>query len=158
MYANIIIDISHESVDRVFQYRVPGELAGKIRAGSQVYIPFGAGNKTRKGYVVELTETPEFDEARIKDVAGIVKGSVTAQSQLIWLAWWMKERYGSTMNQALKTVLPVKQKVRQAVKKRIRCLLGQDELAAAIREAEKKGFRARLRLLTALRDQGSIPY
>ena len=158
MYANIIIDISHESVDRVFQYRVPGELAGKIRAGSQVYIPFGAGNKTRKGYVVELTETPEFDEARIKDVAGIVKGSVTAQSQLIWLAWWMKERYGSTMNQALKTVLPVKQKVRQAVKKRIRCLLGQDELAAAIREAEKKGFKARLRLLTALRDQGAIPY
>ena len=35
MYANIIIDISHESVDRVFQYRVPGELAGKIRAGSR---------------------------------------------------------------------------------------------------------------------------
>ena len=128
MYANIIIDISHESVDRVFQYRVPGELAGKIRAGSQVYIPFGAGNKTRKGYVVELTETPEFDEARIKDVAGIVKGSVTAQSQLIWLAWWMKERYGSTMNQALKTVLPVKEKIRPVQKRRLCTDLSAEEL------------------------------
>ncbi len=158
MYANIIIDISHESVDRVFQYRVPSELEGKIQAGSQVYIPFGAGNKTRKGYVVELTQTPGFDEARIKDVAGLVKGSVTADSQLIWLAWWMKERYGSTMNQALKTVLPVKQKVRQAAKRRVRCLLGKEELAAAVREAQRKGFKARLRLLTALKEQGSIPY
>ena len=45
MYANIIIDISHESVDRVFQYRVPRELEGEIEAGKQVYIPFGAGSR-----------------------------------------------------------------------------------------------------------------
>ena len=77
MYANIIIDISHERVDRVFQYRIPSELAGKVQAGSQVYIPFGAGSRIRRGYVVELTEKAEFDEARIKDVAGLVEGRIT---------------------------------------------------------------------------------
>ena len=111
-YANIIIDISHESVDRTFQYRIPQELEDRIQVGHQVYIPFGQGNRQRKGYVVGLTDQAEFDENKLKDVAGIVQGSVTAESQLIWLAWWMKERYGSTMNQALKTVLPVRQKVR----------------------------------------------
>ena len=131
LYANVIIDISHESVDKTFQYRVPEKLRGTLTAGHQVYIPFGAGSRRRKGYVVELTDEPEYDVAKLKEIEGIVKESVTAQSQLIWLAWWMKERYGSTMNQALKTVLPVKQKIKEAPKRQIR-LIGEKE---AFREA-----------------------
>lgn len=157
-YANIIIDISHESVDRTFQYRIPEELWDHVQVGQQVYIPFGMGNKKRKGYVVGLTDRAEFDESRLKDVAGIVQESVTAQSRLIWLAWWMKERYGSTMNQALRTVMPVKQKVKEAPKRRIRCLLDREALEQAEELAGKKNHRARLRLLRALRETGVIPY
>ncbi|MGN0373125.1 MAG: primosomal protein N' [Enterocloster sp.] len=158
LYANIIIDISHESVDRTFQYRVPERLTGQIEAGVQVYIPFGAGNRQRKGYVVELTDRAEYDRDKLKEISGVVKESVTAQSQLIRLAWWMKERYGSTMNQALKTVLPVKQKVKEAPKRRIRLLLDEKELEAAIGEAEKRKYSARLRLLYALKECRVIPY
>ena len=111
-YASIIIDISHESVDRIFQYRIPEKIFSEVRVGTQVCVPFGAGNRERKGYVVEITEKADYDESKIKEVAGVVEGSITADSRLIELAWWMKERYGSTMNQALKTVLPVKRKVR----------------------------------------------
>ena len=157
-YANIIIDISHENVDRTFQYRIPESLEGKLRAGQQVYIPFGAGNTRRKGYVVELTDQAEFDVSRIKEIAGVVPGSVPAESQLIWLAWWMKERYGSTMNQALKTVLPVKQKVKEAPRRQIRCLLNEAGLDKAIEEAERKHYKARLRLLAAFREELVIPY
>ena len=32
-YASIIIDISHEDVDRVFQYRIPPALLPQIRVG-----------------------------------------------------------------------------------------------------------------------------
>ena len=35
-YASIIIDISHEDVDRVFQYRIPPALLPEIRVGVQV--------------------------------------------------------------------------------------------------------------------------
>ncbi len=158
LYANIIIDISHESVDRTFQYRVPERLTGQIEAGVQVYIPFGAGNRQRKGYVVELTDRAEYDRDKLKEISGVVKESVTAQSQLIRLAWWMKERYGSTMNQALKTVLPVKQKVKEAPRRRIRLLLDEKELEAVIGEAEKRKYSARLRLLYALKECRVIPY
>ena len=104
MYANIIRrDISHEKVDRPFQYRIPPKLEGQIQVGMQVKIPFGAGNYLRKGYVMELTMKPEYDIEKIKEIAGIEAGSVTAESRLIQLAWWLKEHYGSTMNQALKT-------------------------------------------------------
>ncbi len=158
MYANIIIDISHESVDRVFQYKVPEKLEKSLQAGQQVYIPFGGGNHMRKGYVVELTEELQFDESRLKEIHSIVEGSVSAQSQLIWLAWWMKERYGSTMNQALKTVLPVKQKIKEAPKRSICCLLDQEGLQDAVQEAERKKYKARLRLLKALESGRELPY
>ena len=43
-YANVIIDISHEKVDRPFQYRIPERLRGKVEVGTPVEIPFGKGN------------------------------------------------------------------------------------------------------------------
>lgn len=157
-YANIIIDISHESVDRTFQYVIPERLLDSIEVGQQVYIPFGQGNRQRKGYVVELTDQAQIDVNKLKEVAGIVRGSVNAQSQLICLAWWMKERYGSTMNQALKTVLPVKQKVKEAPRRQLRCLLDEGKLDAAVKEARRKKHSARLRLLEAFRQTPVIPY
>ena len=106
-YADIIIDISHEKVDRPFQYRIPTQLAEEITAGTCVTVPFGKGNSLRTGYVVGMGNTAEYDPSRIKEIAGIAPGSMSVQSQLIRLAWWMRERYGATMNQTLKTVLPV---------------------------------------------------
>ena len=51
-YADIIIDISHEKVDRPFQYRIPAELAGAVYPGVRVHVPFGRGNQDKVGYVV----------------------------------------------------------------------------------------------------------
>ena len=50
-YADVIIDISHEKVDRDFQYRIPAELEQEIKQGVVVTVPFGKGNTLRKGYV-----------------------------------------------------------------------------------------------------------
>ena len=130
-YASIIIDISHENVDRVFQYRIPPQLLGEIQVGMQVCVPFGSGNRTRTGYVVDISEKAEYDVTKMKSIAGIVAGSVTADSRIISLAWWMKERYGSTMNQALKTVLPVKRKVKARNRQVVRSMVD-----VQIREAE----------------------
>ena len=49
MYADIIIDITHEKLDKVFQYRVPEELEGDLRTGAGVIVPFGRGNRETKG-------------------------------------------------------------------------------------------------------------
>ena len=67
-------------------------------------IPFG--NRKLTGYVIELTEDAEFDPRRIRPIISVHEGSVAMESQLIALAGWMRKNYGSTMNQALKTVLP----------------------------------------------------
>lgn len=156
-YADIIIDISHEKVDRPFQYRVPERMAGDISVGMRVRVPFGKGDAVRTGYVVGLSDTPQFDPARIKEIEGLVKESTSVQSQLISLAWWMRETYGATMNQALKTVLPVRQKVKAREKRTILCRMGREELERERAEASRKHFRARARLLEAFLENPVIP-
>ena len=59
-FANIIVDISHEKVDRPFGYRIPEALADQVRPGVRVNIPFGAGNTLRTGYVIEVTDRTDF--------------------------------------------------------------------------------------------------
>ena len=53
-FADVIIDITHEKVDRPIQYRIPGKLSAEIHVGCQVEVPFGKGNHVRTGYVVGL--------------------------------------------------------------------------------------------------------
>ena len=42
LYADIIVDISHEKLDRTFQYRVPESLRGRLEPGSLCHDPVSA--------------------------------------------------------------------------------------------------------------------
>ena len=150
MYAKIIVDISHEKLDKGFDYRIPAHLEDKIYPGVQVKIPFGKGNRLIQGYVLEIKETAGYDEDKIKDIAEIVQKSIPIESRLISLAWFIKENYGSTMNQALKTVIPIKETKREVVKKRVVLTAADDVVAEYIEKYERKHATARLKLLNAL--------
>lgn len=157
-YADIIIDISHEAIDRTFQYRIPERLRAQIRIGTQVSIPFGRGNHVRSGYVVSFSDTPVFDVNKIKEIADIREGGVAIESSLIELAAFIKERYGSTMINALKTVMPIKEKVRGLIRKEVRLLLSKEEATERLSLYQKKNARAKERLLKELMDENVIPY
>lgn len=156
-FANIIVDISHEKVDRPFQYRIPQALCGQLAVGMAVMIPFGRGNKLIRGYVMELTDKAEYDERKLKEIASIVKGGVSAQGDAIRLAGWIKENYGSTMIAALKTVLPVKQKSKLVVKKSIHSKVDAQTALDKSLAFEKKHQTAKARLMKALAAQPILP-
>ncbi|MBQ7149129.1 MAG: primosomal protein N' [Pseudobutyrivibrio sp.] len=118
-YADIIIDISHERLDKTFEYIVPDQLEDQVSEGVQVVIPFGQGNRAITGYVVGIHDKPEFDVTKLKPIARIVKDSIAIEAQLISLAAFLKRNYGSTMNQALKTVIPIKRRENEKLKKQI---------------------------------------
>ncbi len=157
-FANIIVDISHEKVDRPFQYRIPEALKGQLEVGMAVMIPFGLGNKLIKGYVMEITDRAEYDEHKLKAVDSIVKDGVSAQSDSMKLAGWIRENYGSTMIAALKTVLPVKRKLKQVVRKTIVCKVDTDTAAASAEEFAKKHQNAKARLMHELARQPALPH
>ena len=157
LFADIIIDISTERLDRTFQYRVPDELKDRISCGALVSIPFGKGNRIINGYIVNLTDTPEFDPEKTKDIAGIKDdNSEKAVGRLLSLAAWMKHHYGGTLIQSLKVVLPKKTPVKQVEQKTIRLTADKKTIDVYVKEFEKKHQVARLRLMYALMEAGAM--
>ena len=156
LYADIIVDISHEKLDKTFEYRIPPYLTQRIAVGMQVYIPFGSRRIT--GYVVELSDEAEYDEDKLKNIAGIVTDSVPIESHLIALAGWMREHYGGTMNQALKMVLPIKEKKKAVEHKRVRLALHPVEAKNQLGAYERRHSTARAKLLRALLEEEELDW
>lgn len=156
-YANIIIDISHEKVDRPFQYIIPDLLRGKVREGVCVSVPFGAGNHLRKGYVVGITDKAELAPEKLKRIEGIEDKTVSAEAGYIELAAWMKEQYGSTMIAAMKTVLPAKQKTKNLELRSCKLLLSSAEAKALLAVCMKKHQTAKARVLEELIREKELP-
>ena len=159
-YANIIIDISHEKVDKPFQYRIPERLRGKVDIGTCVEVPFGRGNTRRKGYIIELTNDPDFDESRIKDILAASDEIASAEDISLKLAAWMKRHYGSTMIAALRTVLPSVKKMKKPVHKFVSLKTSVREATEEYYEAVRKKQKAKERVLKELLDGDGdrIPY
>ena len=155
IYAGVIVDISHEKLDKIFQYSVPEDIASVISIGNKVNIPFGAGHRT--GYVVNLSNTPEIDPDKIRPLDGIVKSSTTIDERMIKLAYWMKTNYGSTINQALKTVIPVKEKVKQVNNRTVRLLISPRE-ALSLSEEYRTSKRKQSEILKFLSDNPVCDY
>lgn len=154
MYANIVVDISVGQLDRTFQYLVPPHLEDQVQVGVPVYIPFGNGNRKIKGYIVELTTQLEYEGSQMKEILAVITKELAVEDQMVRLAAWMKQRYGSTLNQCLKTVMPVKDRVK-GIQKRYYYLSEDRELVERIlHEARgRKNYHARVRVLEALFEQ-----
>lgn len=158
MYANIIIDITHEKLDKIFQYAIPPRLEGILAAGCEVEVPFGKGNRLTKGYVIGFAEQCDYDPAKIKEIRDISQKGIAIEGKLVALAAWMKDHYGGTMIQALKMVLPIRQQEREKVKKKLRLLLDEEEGRQKLEYYLHKNQRARARLLAALLDDPVLDY
>lgn len=158
IYADIIVDISEEKLDKTFQYEIPKELLEQVEIGRKVRIPFGNGTRELTGYVLGISGEPKIDPSRIKQIKAVEEQGMEIESRLISLAGWIAEMYGSTMNQALKTVLPVKDKA--AVKeKRYICLNGNPEdWEMFLMECERKHYKAKERFLRALMQKKTLDY
>lgn len=157
-YADIIVDISLGKLDRTFQYRIPEELEEQIYPGVLVEVPFGNGSRRIRGYVVELKDHPEIPENRIKEIISVVKEGIPVESQLIALAAWIRENFGGTMNQALKTVLPVRVKTARKEQRLVHLIPGREEAEQTLDLMKQKHQTARARLLGALLEQSPLPY
>ncbi len=156
MYANVIVDISHENVDKTFQYLVPQELEQTLTEGMCVVVPFG--RRKLHGYVMELSSQPEYDVSKIKPLLSISEESVALASRLIALAAWIRKNYGGTMNQALKTVLPVKRRANQKERKQVALAISGQEAQVMYDECVRKHHTAQAKLLAELLECPAQPY
>ena len=159
MYGDVIVDITHGKLDKVFEYKIPSHLEGECEVGMEVMVPFGLGNRQIKGYVVKIKQTPEYDVDKIKEILEISPDREAIEGRMVALAAWLKEHYGGTMIQALKTVVPIKQRENHKIERDICLLLNEEEAKARLETLHsKKTQTARVRLLTALLQEPILSY
>lgn len=158
VYADIIVDISQEKLDKSFQYEIPPHLQKQVEIGKKVLVSFGNGSRTISGYVIGISNLPKISPEKIKPVLEIVTEGIEIESQLISLAGWIAKNYGSTINQALKTVLLVKEKTSAKEKKYIRLVISKEEGQTYLEEFIRKHYLAKARLLEALLKNQVLEY
>jgi len=52
VYLGIIVNNEAVKVDKIFTYKVPESLYGKVKKGRMVTVPFGNGNKKIYGFIL----------------------------------------------------------------------------------------------------------
>lgn len=158
-YAQIIIDISHGRLDRPFTYRIPEALQNDLCLGSLVVVPFGKGDTKRKGYVIGFSNTCEYPDGKLKEIETIASGGTDVTGDnAVRLALWMKQRYGSTMAVALRTVLTSRKQAKPCEHRSIHLLLSKDDAEKKRHEFAMKHQVARERLLRELMEAPDQPY
>jgi primosomal protein N' (replication factor Y) len=157
-YADIIIDISHENLDKTYQYGIPEEMLSQAVIGALAAVPFGKGNRRIHGYIVGLSSEPKLQEELIKPILQVITDAPMIESHLIYLAYWIKENFGGTMNDALKTVIPVRKAVKIKEQRSIQLLVDPEQANRLYFEYQRKNNTARLRLLEALLREKVLDY
>lgn len=102
MFVQVVIDTKSRVLDRVFTYKS----AEEISIGTRVLVPFGRANKPSVAVVLNVCDKVDIDEAKIKKVIKVLDDKAIIDEKMIELALWLRNRYISTYNDALRLVFP----------------------------------------------------
>lgn len=151
MYAEVIVDIASEQVDRVFTYRVPEAFSRMLFQGSRVRVPFGF--KEKEGFVIRLKEQADYDESRVKDIIAPLENYPALLPPLMDLAQEIKEKTHCPLCEALRLMLPAQMRGGR-VKVKTESCVQLNFPVEQVEEAIAKQGRASSRkvILTALSD------
>lgn len=100
MYAQVIVDIAHSQVDRIFEYSCPPE----TKAGSRVKVPFGG--RVIDGFVLGVSEKSEYPPEKIKPVTEVFDEAPALQPECLSLTERISSRYKVPKASALRLFLP----------------------------------------------------
>lgn len=105
-YASVyILDVPF-ALDRAYEYFIPEEFSGRVKAGSFITVPFGGGNKKMLALVTRISDTCIYDEASIKPVAAVCSDELFMEEKLVGLALFLKEQTLCTMGEAVHAMIP----------------------------------------------------
>ena len=139
MYAQVIVDLSASDVDRLFTYAVPPGM--DPQPGQQVEVPFGP--RTLEGFVVQLSETTDLPESKIKPLRRIITPEPVILPEMMELAMWMRRRYHVNLVDALRLMIPAEMRGGRVHEKQVRVarLNVSPEEAQAFMEKNRRGFK-----------------
>ena len=106
MIAKIAVDKAAFGFDKLFDYSVPKGMEEKIKPGCRVMVPFGAGGKKRQGMVFGISENPDENPAKLKDIAFLLDDEPVISEELAELAKHLAVTTFCPLFEAVKAMLP----------------------------------------------------
>ncbi len=103
MVAQVVLEKTAYSFDKLYSYSVPEKLDKKCRAGCRVVVPFGKGNAHRQGMVISVGEGS--DEG-LKEIISVADDTPIISDEMLKLCLWFHERLFCTYFDAVNSVLP----------------------------------------------------
>ena len=100
--ARVAVENAALSFDKIYTYLIPEDM--DARPGCRVTAPFGAGNRTRFGIVMETADAPA--PQRAKTLVSLVDEKPLLDAEMLALARWLRETTFCTYFDAVRALLP----------------------------------------------------
>lgn len=100
MIAEVIVDIAHSEVDKIFDYACGEE----IKAGMRVVVPFGRSAAT--GFVVRVKDKSDFPAEKLKRIYRAEENFSAITEECLGLARKISDRYRCPLALSLRLFLP----------------------------------------------------
>ena len=106
LYAEVIINSEALEIDRPFTYKVPEEFNNEIKIGQIVKVPFGKGNKTSEGFILNLKNDDNI-KFKTKNIAAILVKDPVIDEDDINLIEFLREKTLCKYIDAFRLLIPV---------------------------------------------------
>lgn len=152
MIAEVIVDVAHGEVDRVFDYKIEQD---RYALGSRVEVPFG--RQTLEGFIIGLKPKSDLPESKIKEVIRCLDEFPVLSTECLALARFVKERYHVPFALALRQFIPAELRGGRVKKKIISFASLSSEFTPVEMVASlRKGSTAQANAIGYLKEEGKV--
>lgn len=110
MIVGVLVQLSSQNIDKVFDYLVPSNLEKSIKVGIRVLVPFG--RQTLEGFVLEIKDNSDRD---LKEIYSILDQDIVLNDELLLLGSEIQKSTLSTLISAYQVMLPKALKAKAGV-------------------------------------------
>lgn len=110
MVVGVLVQLSNQNVDKIFDYFVPSDLECFIKVGIRVLVPFG--RQTLEGFVLEIKDSSNRD---LKEIYSILDQDIVLNDELLQLGKEIQSSTLSTLISAYQVMLPKALKAKAGV-------------------------------------------
>lgn len=102
MFAEVVVDVSTNSLDKIFDYKCPESVS--ISLGQRVLVPFG--KRCIEGYVLNLKDSTELEPEQVKEIIKPLEESSLVLPEMLSILNDIKTEYNLRIIDILHLIVP----------------------------------------------------